>query len=194
MYQSRKVDSMDKIFVFDLDGTIAPYKKNVPQQIADYINNNLGHVIIVTGGTSKYAKRATYNILDKTVIGLADYCSSIDLAKAMQVPKFIFNNVKYFQSIRYSIARQLNISLSSSGLLALTGGRSTIDIESFKINKGTLVSRVWQARNKKIIFFYDCKWSFLIKHSNDYPLIQIAHKSIRTNWRRIKKDIANELA
>lgn len=182
----------NKIYVFDLDGTIAPYKKDVPQHIADYINENLGKVIIVTGGTSEYAKKATSRIKDKHVIGLADHCASIDLAKAFRIPKWLFNNVEYFQRVRLSIAQQLSESLMGNGMMALCGGRSTIDMESRLNNKGSRVGEL--CKSKEIIFFYDCKWDFIEPYSNDYPLIKIAKKSIRTNWKRIIDDIEIELA
>lgn len=181
----------NKTYVFDLDGTIAPYKKDVPQHIADYINEHLGKVVIVTGGTSEYARKATANIKDKHVIGLADHCPSIDLAKAFRIPKWVFNNVEYLQRVRLAIAQQLNESLSGSGMMALCGGRSTIDMESRLNNKGSRV-REWCGPDD-IIFFYDCKWRFIEPYSNDYPLIKIAKKSIRTNWKRVIEDIEMEL-
>lgn len=171
------------ILAFDLDGTIAPSKKPVPQSIADFLNT-LGHIYIITGGTSSYAESATTLLKDKTVIGMADERPSIDLSKAFRIPKWIFNALPYFQKVRASIVKQFNAG--SSGERMYIGGRSTIDIMS-RTKYDALMEHV--GKEEKIYYFFDCKWDFNLPHSNDYPMVEGADSSIRTNYKRIKADV-----
>jgi hydroxymethylpyrimidine pyrophosphatase-like HAD family hydrolase len=168
--------------VFDLDGTIAPYKEDVPKDIAKFLNT-LGPIYIVTGGKTSYAKKACRSLTNATIIGMADHHDSIDLAKAMNVNKQTFNNIRRYQLIRVALTEQLNESLTGTGLIALTGGRSTIDIMDVNNTKAQAVD------GDDIIYFYDCKWKFNIEHSNDWPMIQKAKKAVRTDYTRIIRDV-----
>lgn len=175
---------MAVILVFDLDGTIAPYKRSVSKKMAEFLNKlaRSYEVRVVTGGKSSYAKRACRRLENIYVVGTADRHSSIDMAKALGVSKSTFHDSKKLQKSRLSIIKQLNYSLYKLNLVAMAGGRSTIDITHKNSTKANMV-------HGDIIYFYDCKWEFNLKHSNDWPLIKKSTKAIRTDWKRIRKDV-----
>lgn len=168
-------------FVFDLDGTIAPYKKDIPKEIAEFLNT-LGRIYVITGGKTAYAKKACKALKNATIIGMADSHDSIDLAKILKIDKEKFNNNLKYQKIRINLVDQINQSLKNTNLRAYTGGRSTIDIMNIHNTKAHAV-------DGDITYFYDCKWEMNISKSNDYPMILKATRTIKTNWKRVIKDI-----
>lgn len=176
----------DKCIAFDLDGTIAPYKESVPCDIAEFINNNLDHVIICTGSTQEHAEWATRRLTNKTVIGMGNHYPSIDLSSIFIYPKSTFIHNLYLQKIRRDLVSKLR---DVYGDTVYIGGRSTIDFFPQGVNKGTEIRK--HAGDKEIVYFYDCMHDDNYLLSNDYWKEE--HTAIRTHYTTIIDDLKKVL-
>lgn len=169
-------------FVFDLDGTIAPYKEPVPEDIATFLNT-LGHIYVVTGGKTDYAKSACFRLTNATIIGMADTCDSIDLCPLFGITKEEFFHSEDYQHRRLRLVEQLNKSLQKHGFQAFVGGRSTIDIMKATNTKAHAVD------GDDIYYFCDCHWAFNLEHSNDWPMIEKAKVATITHYTKIIEEV-----
>lgn len=170
------------MYVFDLDGTLAPFGKSVGTKVADVLNT-LGHVLIISGNSKKRMKAATKLVRNKTLISVGDFPSNfkLDLAGCFGVSKDVFGKSKKYQRIRNNLCLQLR-KLDERIYI---GGRSTID---FMAEDKSMITNIdWN----KVVYFYDNEWSMNNKIHNDVPVIRKAKKSIRTNHIRIIRDIKN---
>lgn len=172
------------IWAFDLDGTIADYGKSVNKRMANLLNQ-LPNVYIITGGHSEHARNSTKLIKNKIVIGMRDFDDNyhLDLSKIFMVSKRKFLHSSFYQQAR----KNLCLELRKHGLNCYVGGRSVIDVMP-AVNKGDIISGL-QESGSKVIYFYDCQWAINIQINNDFPAIQKAWKSIKTNHRTIHKDL-----
>lgn len=170
------------MYVFDLDGTLAPFGKPVSREVANAVNK-LGHVHIISGNSMKRMKAATKLIKNKTLVSIGDLKENfkLDLASAFNVSKDSFGNDENMQIFRKNICLQLR----KFDKRIYIGGRSTIDFMA--INKSMIANIEW----KKVTYFYDNKWAMNSRIHNDVPVIAKAKRAIRTDYTCIIKDIEN---
>lgn len=179
------VEETNIIFAFDLDGTICHYGDDVKRNVARTLNK-LGHIHIVTGAPYKTAEEQTSLLLDKTIHSMREFRGnkSIDLAEIFETTKKGFAGCVRNQAVRKRLCLELRRVFHQEIYI---GGRSTIDVMPVK-NKGHIIKKL-QMHGKKVIYFYDCKWSFNDVINNDVPAMNEAWKSIRTSHKTVITDV-----
>lgn len=175
----------DVIFAFDLDGTIANYGCPVEWGTAQHLNE-LGEIHIISGGTQHDVENATMELNKKVIHALRSWRGNchIDMAAMLEITKKGFLKTAKYQKIRKELCLKLRECFHPDIYI---GGRSTIDIMPIR-NKGDIIKKL-QGNGKKVIYFYDCKWSMNDEINNDVPAIKEAWKSIRTDYNTIVKDL-----
>lgn len=179
------VEEANIILAFDLDGTIADYGEPVDHKVAKYLNG-LGAIHIVTGATEDIAETACKLLTNKVIHAVRSWKGNkaIDVSKIMEVTKKHFIKTAYCQKFRKNLCLVLRDTFHDEFYI---GGRATIDIMPIR-NKGHVIRKL-QAKNAKVIYFYDCKWSMNEEVNNDVPAIKEAWKSVRTDHRNIIRDV-----
>jgi hypothetical protein len=178
------VEETDLRFVFDLDGTIATYGREVPIATAKVINQ-LPPVVIISGGTKKHLEWACSRLKHKVLIGMADYPGNyrIDCSAIVNVPKDRFGKTPIYQKMRRNLCMQLR---AIHGNRVYVGGRSTIDL-MVAINKAEALAQ--EGVHGKMVYFYDCEHLMNAGIHNDKPVVDIAYKAIKTSPYTIVKDV-----